>query len=128
MTGNIRFDFFRLSAKYRIILFIYIVGFMVGVTTHSIDLIKGGFLPYDHVSLWKNIYWTSLTLLDFAICIILMLKIKWGLILANLIMISDVLINTSLLSLFNGYKIAMQITFCLFVMITTPLIFYDLRR
>jgi len=128
MTDSVRFGLSKISAGHRFLLYMYVVGFMVGVTTHTIDLIKGGFLPYDHVPLWKNIYWTSLTLLDFAVCVILMIKINWGLILANLILISDVLINTSLLTLFNGYKIAMQITFCLFVMITTPLIFNDLRR
>jgi hypothetical protein len=106
----------------------YIIGFLVGFTTHTIDLINGGFLPYNQVPLWKNIYWTSLTVLDLAVCIIMLIKIKWGLIIANLIMISDVLINTRLLTIFSGYKIGMQIVFCLFVMLTTPLIFKELKR
>jgi hypothetical protein len=111
---------FPLSIK--IILIIYIIGFGVGTITHTIDIVKGGFLPYVSAPDWKNIYWTSLILLDF-IAILLILKYTIsGLILANLIMISDIVINTNLLTYSSDYRIILQIFFGLFILMTTPLI------
>ena len=128
MINGLRFDFTKLSARFRFLIYMYIIGFTVGVTTHAIDLINGGFLPYNNVPLWKNIYWTSLTVLDLAVIIILLIKTKWGLILANLIMITDVMITTELFAIFNNYKIFMQIFFFIFIIVTTPLVFKEIKR
>jgi hypothetical protein len=43
---------------------IWTLGFMIGTTTHTLDLINYGWLPYDFRPLPWNIYWTSLTFLD----------------------------------------------------------------
>ncbi|EAQ28778.1 hypothetical protein NAP1_14303 [Erythrobacter sp. NAP1] len=43
---------------------IWTIGFLVGTTTHTLDLINFGWLPYDFRPLPWNIYWTSLTFLD----------------------------------------------------------------
>jgi hypothetical protein len=106
----------------KVILILYIIGFGVGTTTHTIDIIKGGFLPYINVPDWKNIYWTSLTILDFLVIILIFKSILFALILANSIMISDVLINTNLLTNISNYKTVLQIIFGLIVLISTPVI------
>ncbi|MBN1116900.1 MAG: hypothetical protein JXA77_06840 [Bacteroidales bacterium] len=106
----------------QILLFLYIIGFTIGTTTHTIDIIKGGFLPYNHLELWKNIYWTSLTLLDFLAIVLVIYSLVPALILANIIMISDVLINTQFLTVFSHYKLVFQLVFCAYVVISTPFI------
>lgn len=110
----------------QILLFIYLIGFGIGTTTHILDLVNGGFLPYSNYPMWKNIFWTSLTFLDFLAIILILTSIKPALILSNLIMISDVLINTNGLHDFDYYKLILQTIFGVYVILSTLiiLIFY----
>ena len=39
-------------------------GFAVGTTTHTLQLIEGGWLPHHSAPLWLNAYWSALTFLD----------------------------------------------------------------
>ncbi len=130
MTNQtVKINYFDYPRKIKILFFFYIIGFAVGTTTHTIELIQGGFLPYNHVPLWKNIYWTSLTFLDFLAIILILKSIVPALIISNLIIISDVIINISGIEISqlgeysDNYKLIMQIAFCLYVLITTPIIF-----
>ncbi len=116
------------SWKIRLILVVYIIGFGIGTTTHIIDIINWGILPNDTAPDWKNIYWSSLTILDFIAIILILKSIAPALILANSIMISDVLINTNVLTYFNNYKIVLQIIFGFFVLITTPVIIHQMIK
>lgn len=110
------------SIPVRILLLIFILGFVVGFSTHLVDLIRCGFLPYNYAPLWKNIYWTSLTFLDLFTVFLLLRYILPGIILSNLIIISDVIVNTNGFSFFDNYMIIMQIVFGLYVLITSPII------
>jgi hypothetical protein len=109
--------------KIKILLAVYVIGFFVGVITHSIDMINGGFLPYTHAALWKNIYWTLLLPFDFLVIVLILTAVVPGLIVSNLIIISDVIINTRGCVFFGNYKIIMQTVFGLYVITTTPIIF-----
>lgn len=109
------------------LLTIYIIGFLIGTITHTIELINGGFLPYTFVPLWKNIYWTSLTFFDFAAILLILISIKPALILSILIIVSDVLINSSNInlqqfSIIVNYRLIFQFTFGLYILITAPVI------
>ena len=120
-------SYFKYPKTVKILLIIYIIGFAVGATIHLISLIKGGFLPYKCVPLWKNIYWTSLTFLDFITIIMFLKTIKPALLISNLIIISDVIINCSgydfsNYSILSDYRIVSQIIFGLYILITTPII------
>ena len=78
-------------------------------------------MPYTHAAQWKNIYWTSLTLLDFPATILARYSFVPALVLVNIIMISDALINTQFFSEFVGYKVVFK--WCLvYVVITTAFI------
>ena len=129
-----RGNYFDYPKKIKILLFIYITGFAIGTTTHTIELIKGGFLPYTNVPLWKNIYWTLLTLLDFTAIILVLKKIIPALVLSSLIIVSDVIINTigvqidQLHNFSYSYRLIMQIMFCIYILITTPIIIKQLKK
>ena len=116
------------SKKVKVILLLYIVGFTIGTITHTIDIFKGGFLPYSNAPLWKNIFWTSLTLLDFLAIVLIIQSIIPALMLSNLIVISDVVVNSlgvrlqNLTDVGSNYRLHLQMLFCIFIIITTPLI------
>ena len=124
----IKINYLGYPQKVKILLFFYIIGFAVGTSTHTMELINGGFLPYDSVPLWKNLYWTSLTLFDFLAIILILKSIIPALVISNVIIVSDVIINSSgirlseLGSYTDNYKLIMQIVFCFYVLITTPII------
>ncbi len=100
----------------RILIIIAAAGFAVGIVTHTVELISGGWLPYTSVPLWKNIYWTSLTFLDPLVIVLLFARPLPALVPANLVIISDVIINTGVFNYFGHYRIIMQCAFCVYVM------------
>ena len=122
------FSYFKYPNSIKLLLVIYIVGFAIGTTNHTIGLIKGGFLPYTYVPLWKNIYWTALTFLDFLAIFLIFKSLLPALWISNLIIISDILINTKGLQFFNDFNIFFQILFGLYIVSTTPMIILKYRK
>ena len=125
-----KLDFLKYPRTIRILLAIYVLGFAVGTTTHIMDLVNHGLILNRHVPAWKNLYWISLTFFDFLAIILILRSIVPALIISNLIIVSDVLINTNGLTFerfgyFDDYKIVLQIIFALYILTTTPII---LRR
>ncbi len=109
------------------LLWIYILGFGIGTITHIIDLINHGTILNESVPLWKNYYWVSLTFFDLLAIVLILRSIEFALVISNLIIISDVLINTNGFTLnpfdfSDGYKIILQLIFCIYIVITTPVI------
>ena len=123
-----KFYYSKYPNSIKLLLVIYIVGFAVGTTTHTIGLIKGGFFPYINVPLWKNIYWTALTFIDFFAIFLIFKSIKPALWISNLIIISDVIINTKGFQFFNDFNIFFQILFGLYIVITTPIIILKYKK
>lgn len=111
----------------QVLFLFYILGFTIGTISHVIALIQHGVIIYESAPLWKNIYWTCLTFLDFAVIILIIYSVIPALVLSNLIIISDAIIN-SLGVNFVGfdfavyYRLVFQIIFMVFVVITTPVI------
>ncbi|MEL0639241.1 hypothetical protein V6260_01300 [Pseudoalteromonas aliena] len=66
----------------------------IGASTHILDNINFGFLPYRFAPQWMNFYWTSLGLLDLFAVLLLIKYRKAGVLLTFLIMISDVYVNS----------------------------------
>jgi hypothetical protein len=76
----------------RLVLLIYVVAFSIGTATHLISILNGWWLPHHPL---VNSYWASLVLLD-PLAIVLLLKApKAGLLLALVIMVTDVGINSA---------------------------------
>jgi len=112
----------------KLLLIIYIVGFTIGTTNHAIGLVKGGFLPYTYAPLWKNIYWTALTFVDLFAVFLIIKSLIPALWISNLIMISDILINTNGFQYHDNFNIYFQTSFGLYILITTPIIILIYKR
>ena len=122
-----KIDFLEYPKTIKILLAIYVLGFAIGTTTHALDLLNHGLILNKNVPTWKNIYWVSLTFLDFLAIILILRSIVPALIISNLIIVSDVLINTNGLTFerfgnSDDYKIVLQIIFGLYILSTTPII------
>ena len=122
-----KINFFEYPKTTKILLAIYVLGFAIGTTTHALDLLNHGLILNKDVPTWKNLYWVSLTFLDFLTIILILRSIVPALIVSNLIIVSDILINTNALTFerfghFDDYKIVLQIIFGLYILITTPII------
>ena len=79
--------------------------FTAGGLIHAVDVWRDGWLPYNFAPFWVNAYWTSLLPLDLLAAFLLWRRSKWAIILALLIMISDVWINTWMHSYFGDRHI-----------------------
>ena len=66
----------------------------LGGSTHVIDIVRGGFLPYAAAPLPLNIFWTSLALLDFIAVFLLWRHRNLGIALTVGIMCTDVVVNS----------------------------------
>jgi hypothetical protein len=110
----------------RLLFAVYSLCFLGASFNHTRDLWEGGFLPYRNDPLPFNVYWTSLTLLDTLAVVLLWTVPRAGLVLAGLIMVSDVAINSIATyyldqrDLFDNVTVPAQALFCLFVLATAP--------
>ncbi len=103
----------------RITLLTMVAGFAVGTTTHTLQLIEGGWLPDYSAPLWLNAYWTALTFLDPLAVVLLLTRLRAGLLLAVTIMLSNVAINSYAAYVLNfgfGWSLQLQSLFGGFVL------------
>jgi hypothetical protein len=87
------FNFF-MTALERAILLLLSLCLVAGGSTHVIDIVRGGFLPYDYVPFPINLFWTSLAVLDFTAALLLWKRRNAGVLLTMAIMCADVSINS----------------------------------
>lgn len=98
---------------------IWTAGFLIGTSTHTLDIWHNGWLPYEFRPLPWNIYWTSLVILDPLAALLIWLRENFALRLGVLIMTSNVLVN-GYTAFFAGYEefhfaLALQSAFAIFV-------------
>jgi hypothetical protein len=82
------------SSARKLVFVIYSLCFGGAALNHARDIWQDGFLPYAHVPLPVNFFWTSLTVLDLLVVMALWVWPRVGLTLALLIMVTDVAINS----------------------------------
>lgn len=120
----------------KVILSIYTLGFLIGTYTHSEDILLNGLLSHN-ASLFLNIYWDSLTLLDPIAALLVWVKPKPGIGLAVFIMFTDIIINvyaytTGIFGEFVPGMIPMflflQSLFATYVFVTAPVVLEKLRE
>ena len=113
--------------KVKVLLSVMLLGFAIGTTTHIFDLLNYGWILNPEVPKWKNIFWVSLMFLDFLVVVLLLTKLKLGLLLSNIIIITDVLVNTNFLKFDrlgydDDYKIYLQVVFAIYVLISSLIV------
>lgn len=77
----------------RVIQAVWIAGFLVGTTTHVIDLILGGSGTYDEFPAGLRAFWVSLTVLDPLTVVLLLLRKRAGVVLGLAIILVDIAVN-----------------------------------
>ena len=98
---------------------IWTIGFLIGTTSHALDIFFNGWLPYEFRPLPWNIYWTSLVVLDPLAAVLIWIRERWGVVLGMGIMASNVLAN-GYTAFIAGYEqlyfsFALQSVFAAFV-------------
>lgn len=83
-----------LPTKVRWLFILYATCFVGAGLNHAHDLWLGGWLPYMPAPLPMNVYWSLLTVLDPLTAALLFWRPRAGMVLAVLIMISDVAVNS----------------------------------
>lgn len=122
--------------KIRLVFIIYTAGFLIGTYTHAGHIIAHGILRHS-APIAISIYWDALTLLDPFTVAVLWWKPKLGIRLALGIMASDISLNTY--HYLMGYAgpsvpgmvplfLFDQALFGLFVFVTAPLVYQQLRE
>jgi hypothetical protein len=105
----------RLAVE-RLVVGVLIVGFVIGTSTHMLQIVNRGWVVFAAAPIWMNVYWTSLTFLDPFAAFLLLRARRAGLMLAVTIMLSDVAVNTYALyglSLpFAVWALQLQTVFC----------------
>jgi hypothetical protein len=76
----------------RLVLGVDVLAFLIGTGTHLMSLVRGVWLPHHP---FLNAFWGSLTFLDPLTAVLLLRAPRAGLLLALLIMITDVGINSA---------------------------------
>jgi hypothetical protein len=80
----------------RAIIIVYVIAFTGATVNHIADLVRGGLFPYSRwwgVPPLMNAFWTSLTILDPAAIVALLVCAEVGCVLYLAVMISDVACN-----------------------------------
>lgn len=106
-------------------------GFLVGTTTHVIDIVVGGVDVYSGSPTPVRVFWLSLTVLDPSIVVMLWLRMRTAVVLGVVVIVSDVGVNATVFALHGGlspYGLVAQIMFALLIVSTAPWLWKALAR
>ncbi|WP_226649573.1 hypothetical protein [Microbulbifer variabilis] len=68
--------------------------FMIGCINHAADIVNGGPFPYTFAPFGFNAFWTALSVIDLIVVVLLITKLSAGLVLAAIVMVLDVTLNS----------------------------------
>ena len=97
----------------------------VGTSSHAVALFHHGWdWNYDGMPMGTRVFWTSLTLLDPLVAVLLFLKTKPAAIILVILMVSDVVHNTWVIHRYGGEgrMVLNQWIFLTFVLLTVVLV------
>lgn len=109
------------------ILVIWIIGFLIGTTSHITDLVRGGLGTYAQFPTGLRIYWGCLTLLDPLAIVLLVLRRRAAIVLSLVIILSDISVNWSVYLTISGnplYGMINQTVFAAILVATAPLLWH----
>ena len=106
-----------------VILAIWIVGFLVGTTSHVLDLAAGGLQTYAGFPTAFRLFWISLTVLDPVTVVLLALRRRTGIALALAVILIDIAVNWTVFLTIEGnplYGVVNQTLFAVTLISTAP--------
>jgi hypothetical protein len=100
---------------------LWVLGFSVGTLTHLTELIAAGADVYDDASEPVRWFWVSLTVVDLVIVVLLLAKVRAGVLVGVVTMVADVTVNwlaASAHPALAGPGLVTQPAFLLFLLLT----------
>jgi len=107
-----------------VILVVWIAGFLVGTTTHVVDLVVGGADAYAGFPPGVRVFWMSLTLLDPITIVLLALRRRAGIVLALVVILADIAVNWTVFATIGIplFGVVNQTLFAIVLVATAPVL------
>ena len=106
----------------RVFQVVWVLGFLVGTTTHTADLIVGGVNAYSDFPLGVRLFWVSLTVLDPATAALIIFRRRSGIVLGIAVMIADIAVNWTVFATVGGlslFGVVSQSLFAVLILVTS---------
>ncbi|MDQ0644934.1 hypothetical protein [Microbacterium murale] len=100
---------------------VWILGYLIGTTSHIVDLALGGLGVYGEFPLGVRLFWVSLTILDPLVVVLLLLHRRTGVVLGAAIILVDIAVNWTVFASVGGlspFGSISQTMFAVFVVAT----------
>ncbi|WP_139205388.1 MULTISPECIES: hypothetical protein [unclassified Plantibacter] len=105
----------------RVFQILWVVGFLVGTTTHTADLILGGLDVYGGFPPGVRLFWVTLTVLDPITAVLIILRRRSGIVLGIAVIVADIAVNWTVFVLLGGlswFGVINQSLFAVLIVVT----------
>jgi hypothetical protein len=105
----------------RVFQVMWVIGFLVGTTTHTADLILGGLDVYSGFPPGVRLFWVTLTVLDPVTAVLIILRRRSGIVLGSAVIIADIAVNWTVFALLGGlswFGVICQSLFAVLIFVT----------
>ena len=99
----------------------WVIGFLVGTTTHAADLIIGGLNAYSAFPIGVRLFWATLTILDPATAALIIFRRRSGIVLGSAVIIADIAVNWTVFAMIGGlssFGVISQSLFAVLIFVT----------
>ena len=100
---------------------LWVIGFLIGTTTHTADLILGGLDVYGGFPPGVRLFWVTLTVLDPITAVLIILRRRSGIVLGIAVIVADIAVNWTVFVLLGGlswFGVISQSLFALLIIVT----------
>ncbi|WP_154794557.1 hypothetical protein [Occultella kanbiaonis] len=105
----------------RVVQGVWIVGFLIGTGTHVADLVAGGTGAYEGFPTGVRLFWTSLTVLDAVTAVLIVLRLRAGIVLGAAVILAAIAVNWTVFATVGGlalFGVVSQTAFAAFILVT----------
>jgi hypothetical protein len=105
----------------RVFQVVWVLGFLVGTTTHTADLIVGGLNAYSDFPLGVRLFWVSLTIMDPATAALIIFRRRSGIVLGIAVIVADIAVNWTVFVMVGGlslFGVISQSLFAVLILVT----------
>jgi len=100
---------------------LWVLGFLVGTTTHTADLILGGVNAYNDFPPGVRLFWVTLTILDPVTAALIIFRRRSGIVLGSAVIIADIAVNWTVFAMVGGlslFGVMSQSLFAVLIVVT----------
>ncbi|WP_285039163.1 hypothetical protein [Plantibacter sp. lyk4-40-MEA-4] len=105
----------------RVFQILWVIGFLIGTTTHTADLILGGLDVYGGFPPGVRLFWVTLTVLDPITAVLIILRRRSGIVLGIAVIVADIAVNWTVFVLLGGlswFGVINQSLFAVLIVVT----------